>query len=395
MKKLLVLLFVFSAFAAHADDFDDYKKAQAGGFESGKEEWSSYRSDTLKSFETYKDIMDKEFAKYKSDISKVWDDVVVSDNYKWVEYLNNYKIRKIVDYDKKVITVEVVSDKNKPDFSSVLKDLINEDTATAFRRDPVTANTEQKLKEQVPDVTTDKIRAMPIVQNLYSEKTMTESQINNLTKQLVSGADYSQKPSEKTGQTVYSMTVRLPGDIYQKGAEDVKPHVLTYSRQFNLNPALVMAVIYTESRFNPMAKSYVPAYGLMQIVPQSAGMDATEFIEGTKRVLAPSYLYNPENNVKIGTAYFYLLYYKYFKGVTDDTSRLYCSIAAYNTGAGNVAYAFNKNGGKNKYNVAAALPAINAMSPDAVYNHLKNNLRYEEARNYIVRVNGKIKDYTE
>lgn len=395
MKKLLVLLFVFSAFAAHADDFDDYKKAQAGGFESGKEEWSSYRSDTLKSFETYKDIMDKEFAKYKSDISKVWDDVVVSDNYKWVEYLNNYKIRKIVDYDKKVITVEVVSDKNKPDFSSVLKDLINEDTATAFRRDPVTANTEQKLKEQVPDVTTDKIRAMPIVQNLYSEKTMTESQINNLTKQLISGADYSQKPSEKTGQTVYSMTVRLPGDIYQKGAEDVKPHVLTYSRQFNLNPALVMAVIYTESRFNPMAKSYVPAYGLMQIVPQSAGMDATEFIEGTKRVLAPSYLYNPENNVKIGTAYFYLLYYKYFKGVTDDTSRLYCSIAAYNTGAGNVAYAFNKNGGKNKYNVAAALPAINAMSPDAVYNHLKNNLRYEEARNYIVRVNGKIKDYTE
>lgn len=395
MKKLLILLFVLSAFAAHADDFDDYKKAQTGGFESGKEEWSSYRSDTLKSFETYKDIMDKEFAKYKSDISKVWDDVVVSDNYKWVEYLNNYKIRKIVDYDKKIITVEVVSDKTRPDFSSVLKDLINEDTATAFRRDPVTANTEQKLKEQVPDVTTDKIRAMPIVQNLYSEKPMSESQVNNLTKQLVSGADYSQKPSDKTGQTVYSMTVKLPNDIYQKGADDVKPHVLTYSKQFNLNPALVMAVIYTESRFNPMAKSYVPAYGLMQIVPQSAGMDATEFIEGTKRVLAPSYLYNPENNVKIGTAYFYLLYYKYFKGVTDDTSRLYCSIAAYNTGAGNVAYSFNKNGGKNKYNVAAALPSINAMSPEAVYNHLKNNLRYEEARNYIVRVNGKIKDYTE
>ncbi|WP_303851534.1 murein transglycosylase domain-containing protein [Seleniivibrio woodruffii] len=395
MKRLMILFLALSAFNVHAEDFDDFKKAQSGGFESSKEEWSSYRSDTLKSFETYKDIMDKEFAKYKSDISKVWDDVVVSDNYKWVEYLNNYKIRKIVDYDKKVVTVEVVSDKARPDFTSVVKDLITEDTATAFRRDPVTANTEQKLKEQVPGVTTDKIRAIPIVQNLYSEKPMTESQVSNLAKQLVSGADYSQKTSEKTGQTVYSMTVRLPNDIYQKGADDVKPHVLTYSKQFNLNPALVMAVIYTESRFNPMAKSYVPAYGLMQIVPQSAGMDATEFIEGTKRVLAPSYLYNPENNVKIGTAYFYLLYYKYFKGVTDDTSRLYCSIAAYNTGAGNVAYAFNKNGGKNKYNVAAALPFINAMSHDAVYNHLKNNLRYEEARNYIVRVNGKIKDYTE
>ncbi|MCD8554244.1 murein transglycosylase domain-containing protein [Seleniivibrio sp.] len=395
MKRLLILSFVLTAFVAYADSFDDFKKAQTGGFESRKEEWSTYKSDTLNNFEVYKDIMDKEFAKYKNDISKVWDDVVVSDNYKWVEYLNGYKIRKIVDFDKRTITVEVVSDKAKPDFTPVVKDLLNEDSATAFRRDPVTSNTEQKLKEQVQGVTTDKVRAEPIMQNLYSDKSMTDSQVNNLAKQLVSGADYSQKPSDKTGQTVYSMTVKLPDDIYKKGADEVKPHVLTYAKQFNLDPALVMSVIYTESRFNPMAKSYVPAYGLMQIVPQSAGLDATEFLEGTQRVLAPSYLYNPENNVKIGAAYFYLLYYKYFKGVTNDTSRLYCSIAAYNTGAGNVAYAFNKNGGKNKYNVSAALPAINAMSPDAVYNHLKNNLRYEEARNYIVRVNGKIKDYTE
>ena len=395
MKRFLILFFVLVSFAAYADSFDDFKKAQTGGFESSKEEWSAYKSSTLKSFEVYKDIMDKEFAKYKNDIAKVWDDVVVSDNYKWVEYLNGYRIRKIVDFDKGIVTVEVVSDKAKPDFTPVVKDLLNEDSATAFRRDPVTSNTEQKLKEQVQGVTTDKVRADPIMQNLYSDKPMTDSQVNNLAKQLVSGADYSQKPSDKTGQTVYSMTVKLPDDIYKKGADEVKQHVLTYAGQFNLDPALVMSVIYTESRFNPMAKSYVPAYGLMQIVPQSAGLDATEFLEGTQRVLAPSYLYNPENNVKVGAAYFYLLYYKYFKGVTNDTSRLYCSIAAYNTGAGNVAYAFNKNGGKNKYNLSAALPAINAMSSDEVYNYLKNNLRYEEARNYIVRVNGKIKDYRE
>ncbi|MGE4265970.1 MAG: murein transglycosylase domain-containing protein [Deferribacterales bacterium] len=395
MKRFLILFFVLVSFAAYADSFDDFKKAQTGGFESSKEEWSAYKSGTLKSFEVYKDIMDKEFAKYKNDIAKVWDDVVVSDNYKWVEYLNGYRIRKIVDFDKGIVTVEVVSDKAKPDFTPVVKDLLNEDSATAFRRDPVTSNTEQKLKEQVQGVTTDKVRADPIMQNLYSDKPMTDSQVNNLAKQLVSGADYSQKPSDKTGQTVYSMTVKLPDDIYKKGADEVKQHVLTYAGQFNLDPALVMSVIYTESRFNPMAKSYVPAYGLMQIVPQSAGLDATEFLEGTQRVLAPSYLYNPENNVKVGAAYFYLLYYKYFKGVTNDTSRLYCSIAAYNTGAGNVAYAFNKNGGKNKYNLSAALPAINAMSSDEVYNYLKNNLRYEEARNYIVRVNGKIKDYRE
>ncbi len=55
-----------------------------------------------------------------------------------------------------------------------------------------------------------------------------------------------------------------------------------YAGEFKLDPALVMSVIYNESRFNPLAKSYVPAYGLMQIVPKSAGVDAIQFLEGKK-----------------------------------------------------------------------------------------------------------------
>ncbi|TCK60882.1 murein transglycosylase domain-containing protein [Seleniivibrio woodruffii] len=395
MIKLFLSVLLLVSFSAFADSFEDYKKMQDGGFQGSKNEWTAYKADIQKGFEAYKNIMDKEFAKYKSDILKVWDVAEVSDNYRWVEYLNNYKIKKIVDFEKGTVTVQVVSDGKKPDFTPVVKDLLTEDSATAFGRDPVSVNTDKQLKEQVPGTVSDKVKPLPIMQNLYSDKPMNDNQVNGLAKQLVSGADYSQKPSEKTGGTVYSMTVKLPEDIYKKGAEEVRPHVQTYSKQFQLDPALVMAVIYTESRFNPMAKSYVPAYGLMQIVPQSAGLDATEFMEGEKRILAPSYLYNPENNVKVGTAYFYLLYNKYLKGITDPKSRLYCAIAAYNTGAGNVAYAFNDPNLKNKYNVNTALPAINAMSPDQVYNHLRNNLRYEEARNYIVRVYGKIKDYTE
>lgn len=394
MKKLLSMMCMIFVLSAYADEYEDYQKQEMGGFNSAKEEYSSYKDETMKSFEAYKNIMEKEFAAYKNEISKVWDDVVVSEPHKWVEYINNYKIRKIVDYEKGEIKIEVVSDGKKPNFAPVVKDLLIEDSATAFYRDTVSSNTEKKIKEVIPNVLTDKVKSAPVLSKLYSDKPLTDTQANTLAQNLSDKAAYSSKPS-KTGDTVYTMTVKLPEDRYKKGAADVKPHVQTYAKQFQLEPALVMAIIYTESRFNPMAKSYVPAYGLMQIVPGSAGMDATAFLEGQKRILAPSFLYNPENNVKVGAAYFYLLYNKYLKGIKNEMSRLYCAIAAYNTGAGNIAYAFNNGTGRSKYSITAALDTINSMTSDEVYSHLRRNLRFDEAKNYLVNVSGKIKDYRE
>jgi len=102
----------------------------------------------------------------------------------------------------------------------------------------------------------------------------------------------------------------------------------------------------------------------------------------------PSYLYNPNNNVEIGSAYFHILYYSYLKDIKNPTSRLYCSIAAYNTGAGNVAKAFVGN-----YNISAAANVINRMSPDDVYRTLKRNLPYDETKRYLDKVLDKIEIY--
>ena len=66
---------------------------------------------------------------------------------------------------------------------------------------------------------------------------------------------------------------------------------------------------------------------------------------------------NLRNNIRIGTAYLHLLYYRYFKGVRDERSRLLCVIAAYNTGPGNVARAFT--GGKD---LSEAIEVINGLS---------------------------------
>jgi len=392
MKKILVVIFcVIAVSFVYADSFDDFKNQNTRGFESQKEEFSGYKRETDKAFETYKKILEEEFENYKADILKNWDTAEVSGSKVWVEYLNNYKIRKKVDFENGDITIDIIEGQNS-NIKPILIDLLQEDRGNAFRRDPVAFNTEQKLKTSYPDMLTAKIEDEPIVSDLFSEDRLTDTEADKLADKLIEKQDTQLTDTVQGGKPVKTITIKLPEDRYEKSARKVKPFVEKYSARFSLEPSLVFSVIYNESRFNPMAKSYIPAYGLMQIVPKSAGVDAIHFLEGEKRVLAPSYLYNEENNVKIGTAYLHIVMNRYFKGVENSRSRLYCAIAAYNTGAGNVAYAFNKNNG-GRYSLSRAVPVINSMSPEQVYSYLKNNLRYEEARNYIVKVSEKMKEY--
>jgi membrane-bound lytic murein transglycosylase C len=69
---------------------------------------------------------------------------------------------------------------------------------------------------------------------------------------------------------------------------------------------------------------------------------------------------------------------------------LYCVIAAYNTGAGNVARAFNKD---RSTSIGKASKVINQMTPQQVYDHLVVNLPYDETKNYLKKVNSRIALY--
>jgi membrane-bound lytic murein transglycosylase C len=101
-----------------------------------------------------------------------------------------------------------------------------------------------------------------------------------------------------------------------------------------------------------------------------------------------SYLYNSKNNIKMGTAYLHILNYKYLRGIKNPLTRLYCTIAAYNTGAGNIAWAFTHT-----HNMKKAAPIINGMSSSEVYDHLLANLRYEEPKRYLVKVTKRMLSY--
>lgn len=98
-----------------------------------------------------------------------------------------------------------------------------------------------------------------------------------------------------------------------------------YSKEINVDPYLICAIIKSESNFNQFAVSKKGAVGLMQLSPLTAKWVAYKLrLEYSKEKL-----YDPDYNILIGTWYIkYLIdYYK------NDT-RL--AVAAYNAGMTNV-----------------------------------------------------------
>lgn len=177
------------------------------------------------------------------------------------------------------------------------------------------------------------------------------------------------------------VTIPLRADYLTERARQYAPSVAEEADRRQLPVSLIYAIMETESHFNPRARSHIPAFGLMQLVPKSGGLDAYHYVYGEKKVLGPEYFFQPNQNVELGTAYLDLLDKRYLKDIVNPESRLFCTIAAYNTGAGNVAKAFT--GGTN---IRTAAAAINALSPEAVFEHLVVNLPYAETRNYLKKV---------
>ena len=121
-----------------------------------------------------------------------------------------------------------------------------------------------------------------------------------------------------TSEPTWYLRMRYPlryGDIVRGHAEN-----------YRLEPELLAAVIYTESKFDSDAESPSGAIGLMQLLPETAAGIAERTGGST---FETSDLYDPELNVRYGSWYLRHLLDKY-----DGDLRK--ALAAYNGGQGNV-----------------------------------------------------------
>jgi soluble lytic murein transglycosylase len=107
------------------------------------------------------------------------------------------------------------------------------------------------------------------------------------------------------------------------------PQILQLSQRYGVDPALVKAVVWRESRFNAKVRGRVGEIGLMQIRPLTAQEWAQAEAPGGR---FEGDLFEPETNVRIGTWYLRKLVKRYAR---TDAPAAY-ALADYNAGRANV-----------------------------------------------------------
>jgi len=381
--------------ASEHDDFEAFMAEQGRGMQAQEQDFDAYRQAIEQGFDDYQAAYEEAFELYKQQISKQWGEFLEGGPKIWVSYAEDSEIRRVVDFEQGQAQVSLLVDKGtmvdevSTRLSSAVYKLLNSTQADAFEVDAVAQRLESRLDESAGMIK----KGTPSQQRIFSLADLTAVHFDNNPFRKVSNQTNSapvqwEVTASMTGdKDVISANFVIPNSVQDK-AERFAEDVTRAAVKERLPPELILAVIETESSFNPMARSHIPAYGLMQIVPRTAGRDATQHLYGESKILAPSYLYEIDKNIRVGSAYLHVLYYRYMRKVTDPVSRLYCAIAAYNTGASNVGYAFT---GKKSF--SGAVKTINSMTAEQVYAVLVKDLPYEETQKYVKKVAQRMEKY--
>lgn len=362
----ILILFVNNSFAQ--DSFEEYKKAQQTQFKK-------FAIEDKKAYEAYVKADKEAFENFKKNMEKKWGNFVTSTKKDWVEYSNDNNTRTAVDFKNSNAKVEILIPIKNADNDKLVKEKLSE----AIKE---LALTKGKTKDyDIPKEKAVSLSKRPILKDqlqMKNGKTVNTNNIEEYSKEIINSSEIKKtevktnevKNPKKKGDASflseqpeflkYSISLELAPDNIQKRAKQYLPIVKRYATYYDLPIDLVFAMIHTESYYNPKARSYIPAYGLMQLVPRTAALEAYKYIYDKEKMLPANYLYDPKNNIELGTAYLYKLKTHYFKNIHNRKSRNYCIIAAYNTGSGNVNKTFDS------LNLQDTAKKINIMKPEEV-----------------------------
>ena len=132
---------------------------------------------------------------------------------------------------------------------------------------------------------------------------------------------FTDQPQERVGRDHTLLSIRkgwsyTPRTLSEAERDRYDAMISLAATRYNVEPALIKAVIHAESLFDPLAVSRVGAQGLMQLMPETANY------------LKVSNPFDARQNILGGTQFIAYLKGKFNK--LDDI------LAAYNAGEGNV-----------------------------------------------------------
>jgi membrane-bound lytic murein transglycosylase C len=341
----------------------------------GKFDGSGFSDAFAHDTERLKAQMEAAFASLRGNVQKRWGqgDTKTADSTTYVKYTQGYKSRVVTDFNQGMLTVETL-DQADPQVSlktAIVAALLTSDdpgTVDLFSDKEVTIEANRRPY------------LYGLVHDEHGKSVATRAQAEKLAQYLIAKKLQTRTVTGDHGAlTARFVMVPMVKDFEDKSAQRYRASIEKYSAKWNVSPTLVLAIMRTESNFNPFAVSSAPAYGLMQLVPSSGGRDAYKRVTGIDEAPTPEYLYDPEHSIELGAAYLGQLSSSDFKAVGNLDSRDLCVIAAYNTGTGNVTKTFDKT-------PKIALADINKLDSHALYERLRTGLPYPETRQYVVKV---------
>ncbi len=319
------------------------------------------------------DILMGQFA---HNIENIWgfNEVLIAGPKDYVKYTDGYQTRSHINFDDGTITVETIAG-TEP--AARLRQAII--TTLLMGDDPGSVD----LYSDADDI---QISKEPF---LYGQVVDNNGEAIRWQWRAERFADYLLQTRLKKRSSglhiIYSVTINLVPNHLDKRAHKYLGMVRQASRKYGIDESLILAIMQTESSFNPYAVSRSDAMGLMQVVQHTAGKDVFRS-QGKSGTPSRSFLFDPASNIDTGTAYLAILNNIYLGGIDNPTSRRYAVITAYNGGAGSVLRVFSND-------KVQAANIINSMAPGDVYQTLTTRHPSAESRRYLYKVNSAQKGY--
>ena len=295
-----------------------------------------------------------------AEINRIWLDSLTTTKTEWVDYSDQYSTRSHVNFEKGDMVLATMVKTSQTRIADLSKERIRRQLAKVISSNNPSGRA--ILAGQIVDN-----KGQPVTQQTLDRY---------LNEEVFPQVQRDPQPTVgKDGVSRYKLSVpiKMVANHTLVRARPYMPEVSRQARRFRLRPELVMAVIHTESYFDPLARSHVPAYGLMQLVPIYGGREAYKYVYGRDRVLPANYLYQPTNNIELGAAYLNLLIYKHFAAETNPVKNLYLSVCGYNWGPTSI----NRK-------IIRRHPT-NSMSPEQLYQVLRQRTP-RETSDYLQRV---------
>jgi membrane-bound lytic murein transglycosylase C len=305
----------------------------------------------------------------------------------WVQYdKDDLNAKSSVDFEQGLVTIETMVEADSEEEAKTLsRDLIERRLDRLMKDDEanpisVISNSLMGLNEQT--LAGNGIRGFVDDGGFIIEIIPDRPRIKKRKSTRKRSKKRTKKKSEPKSRKAYKTksTIKMTPDHLSKRAKMIFPIVKSQCKNWDLDKSLVLSVIHVESYFNPRAISHVGAVGLMQLMPQYGATEAYKDLYGKKWKPDKKFLFNPNNNIKLGCFYLNKLHYEYFKDVKNDFKRRYSSIASYNWGMGNVR--------RKVLNNKKALK----MEDEDFFRYMSGKLP-EETRNYISRIRENEKNY--